>query len=120
VGGIDGGADRDALLSQCTQLFSQQGVQYPYGPQRVQTMIAVSGAGAPRPSEMDRLMQRGVDLFITGEAREWNRELFREAGISFVAAGHYHTERIGIQALSDVLRSRLDVEVKFVDLPNPV
>ena len=120
VGSIDGGADRDELLSRCTQLFSQQGVQYPFGPQRVQTMIAISGAGAPRPGEMEWLMQRGVDLLITGEAREWNRELFREAGISFVAAGHYHTERIGIQALSDVLRDRLGVEVKFVDLPNPV
>jgi putative NIF3 family GTP cyclohydrolase 1 type 2 len=83
-------------------------------------MVAVSGSGAPRPGDMERLMQRQVDLFITGEPREWNRELFREAGISFVAAGHYYSERIGIQALGDVLRSRLDVDVEFLDLPNRV
>jgi len=40
--------------------------------------------------------------------------------MSFVAAGHYFTERIGVQALGDVLRSRFDVEVNFLDLPNPV
>ncbi len=120
VGEIEGGADRDALLARCTDLFSQQGVQYPFGPERVRRVVAVSGAGAPGPSQMEWLIQHQIDLFITGEPREWNRELFREAGINFVAAGHYHTERIGIQALSDVLQRRLDVTVKFLDLPNSV
>jgi putative NIF3 family GTP cyclohydrolase 1 type 2 len=69
---------------------------------------------------MEWLIQHGVDLFITGEPREWNRELFREAGISFVAGGHYYTERTGIQALSDMLRGCLDLDVEFLDLPNPV
>jgi dinuclear metal center YbgI/SA1388 family protein len=120
LGEIAGGADRDELLARCRDLFGQAGVQYPFGVERVHTLVAVSGAGAPRPGEMDWLMQRGVDLFVTGEPREWNRELFREAGISFVAAGHYHTERLGIRALGDVLRARLDVAVEFLDLPNPV
>jgi dinuclear metal center YbgI/SA1388 family protein len=120
IGEIEGGADRDELLARCTALFSQEGVQYPFGPEQVRSIVAVSGAGAPRPSDMDWLTQRDIDLFVTGEPREWNRELFREAGISFVAAGHYHTERLGIQALSDVLQSRLDVQVRFLDLPNPV
>jgi putative NIF3 family GTP cyclohydrolase 1 type 2 len=83
-------------------------------------MVVVSGGGAPGPSEMEWLIQHQVDLFITGEPHEWNRELFREAGISFVAAGHYFTERIGVQALGDELRGRFDVEVKFLDLPNRV
>jgi putative NIF3 family GTP cyclohydrolase 1 type 2 len=69
---------------------------------------------------MDWLIKHHIDLFITGEPREWNRELFREAGISFVAAGHYHTERIGLQALGDLLQRRLDMTVKFLDLPNTV
>jgi len=120
VGEIEGGAGRDELLRQCTQLFSQEGVHYAFGAERVHRMVAVSGGGAPRPGDMEWLIQHHVDLFITGEPREWNRELFREAGISFVAAGHYFTERIGIQALSDVLRNCLEVEVQFLDLPNPV
>jgi dinuclear metal center YbgI/SA1388 family protein len=120
VGKIEAGASRDDLLSRCVHLFSQEGVQYPFGPDQVRTMVALSGSGAPRPSDMEWLIQHKVDLFITGEPREWNRELFREAGISFVAAGHYHTERLGIQTLGDVLRTQLDVKVEFLDLPNPV
>jgi dinuclear metal center YbgI/SA1388 family protein len=120
VAEIEGGAERDELLRRCTDLFSQEGVHYPYGPDRVLRMVVVSGGGAPRPSEMEWLIQHQVDLFITGEPREWNRELFREAGISFVAAGHYFTERVGIQALGDVIQGSLEVDVKFLDLPNPV
>jgi dinuclear metal center YbgI/SA1388 family protein len=120
VAEIEGGAGRDALLARCTHLFSQAGVHYPFGPDQVRRMVVVSGSGAPGPGQMEWLMQHQVDLYITGEPREWSRELFREAGISFVAAGHYFTERIGVQSLSDVLRDRLDVEVKFLDLPNPV
>ena len=120
VGQIEGGAARDELLARCADLFSQGGTQYPFGPDRVERLVVVSGGGAPKPSEMEWLIQHGIHLFITGEPREWNRELFREAGISFMAAGHYFTERIGVQALGDLIRSRLDVEVKFLDLPNPV
>lgn len=120
VGEIEGGADRDELLARCTELFSQAGTQYPFGPDQVRLIVALSGSGAPRPGDMERLMQRQIDLFITGEPREWNRELFREAGISFVAAGHYPSERIGIQALGEVLWDRLKVDVEFLDLPNPV
>jgi dinuclear metal center YbgI/SA1388 family protein len=120
VGEIEGGAERDVLLARCADLFSQEGVQYPFGQDRVRRMVVVSGGGAPRPDEMEWLMQQQIDLFITGEPREWSRELFHEAGISFVAAGHYFTERIGVQALGDVLQNRFDVDVKFLDLPNPV
>jgi putative NIF3 family GTP cyclohydrolase 1 type 2 len=44
--------------------------------------------------------------------------LFREAGISFFAGGHYNTEKLGVLALGDVIRERFGVEVEFIDLPN--
>jgi dinuclear metal center YbgI/SA1388 family protein len=120
VGEVAGGVERDEMLSRCTALFSQQGVHYPFGPEHVRRVVALSGSGAPRAADMEWLMRNRIDLFITGEPREWNRELFREAGISLVAAGHYHTERLGIQALGEVLRRQLDVAVEFLDKPNPV
>ncbi len=120
VGEIEGGGERDALLAHCSGLFSQTGVHYPFGPEQVRRMVVVSGAGAPYPGEMDWLIKQHIDLFITGEPREWNRELFREAGISFVAGGHYYTERIGVQALGDLLQRQLDVTVKFIDVANTV
>ena len=120
IGEFEKPVDRDGLLERCVALFGQQGVQYPFGPASVRRMVALSGSGAPRAAELEWLTRHQVDLFVTGEPRESCREMFREAGISFVAAGHYATERLGILALTEVLRREVDAEVHFLDLPNPV
>ena len=44
----------------------------------------------------------------------------RELGIHFVAAGHYATERLGVQALAARIAERFGVEWEFVELENPV
>jgi putative NIF3 family GTP cyclohydrolase 1 type 2 len=44
----------------------------------------------------------------------------QEAGLHFVAAGHYATERIGIRALGEHLAARFGLEAEFIDIPNPV
>lgn len=111
----------DRVHADCERLFGQKGVRYLFGPQEVRRVVAVSGKGAPYPSGMELLVQKGVDLFITGEASEWVRELFREVGISFIAGGHYNTEKIGILALGEVIAAQFPaLAVEFVDLPNPV
>jgi len=43
-----------------------------------------------------------------------------EGGVSFIAGGHYNTERLGVLALGDVIREQFDVKLEFVDLPNEV
>ena len=120
IGEFEEGVCRDEVVARCVALFAQTGVQYPFGPAWVKKVVALSGSGAPRASDMDWLFRNRVDLYITGEPREWCREMFREAGISLVAGGHYATERPGIQALTEVLSSQPDVSVRFLDLPNPV
>lgn len=62
----------------------------------------------------------GLDAFITGEATEWVLHQAAEDGVHYVAAGHYATERFGVQALGRWLEEHHDLEVRFVDLPNPV
>ena len=37
-----------------------------------------------------------------------------------MAAGHYATERLGVQALSAWLADRFAVSWEFIELPNPV
>ena len=44
----------------------------------------------------------------------------REAGIHFIAAGHYATETFGVRALGDLLASEFGVEHLWFDIPNPV
>ncbi len=120
LGEIPGGADRDETLNKCRQLFQENGFYYPFGSQTVRRIVSLSGSGAPRPNDYEWLMDNNIDLFITGEPREWNQELCREAGISMVAAGHYNTEIIGLTALSKVIQAKFDVDIEFIDVPNKV
>jgi putative NIF3 family GTP cyclohydrolase 1 type 2 len=59
-------------------------------------------------------------VFVTGEPQEPSLHASRELGINFVAAGHYATERLGVQALAAHLAERFGVEWAFLELPNPV
>ena len=86
------------------------------GPERVRRIGIVSGAAA-RGSTGGAL---GLDAFLTGEPREHVMADAREAGIHFIAAGHYATETFGVRALGDLLAERFGVEHVFVDIPNPV
>ena len=44
----------------------------------------------------------------------------REAGLHFIAAGHYATETFGIRRLGELVAERFGVESRFVEIPNPV
>lgn len=120
LGEISGGAKLDDMMVKCRELFQNNGFYYPFGDKIVRRVVSLSGAGAPRPGDYDWLTENEIDLFITGEPREWNQELCREAGVSMVAAGHYNTEIIGLQKLAEVVQNQFEVEVEFIDVPNAV
>lgn len=61
----------------------------------------------------------GVDAFITGEVSEQTIHSAREQGLHFYAAGHHATERGGIRALSEWLTENTELDVTFIDIPNP-
>lgn len=62
----------------------------------------------------------GCDAFITGEVSERTVDIARETGIHFYAAGHYATERYGIQALGDHLAKQFSLDHQFIEIENPV
>lgn len=90
---------------------------FAYGPEDVRR-VAICSGGAARA--IDEAVAHGYDCFVTGEAAEPTKHAAKEAGIHFVAAGHYATETSGVQALSARLAERFGLEWEFVDLPNPV
>jgi dinuclear metal center YbgI/SA1388 family protein len=92
-------------------------VVFAEGPERIERAAVVTGGAARHLADAAR---DGYDLFLTGEPAEPTLHTARELGIHFVAAGHYATERIGIQALAQRLAERFDLEWEFIDLPNPV
>jgi dinuclear metal center YbgI/SA1388 family protein len=88
-----------------------------YGPEPVQTAAIVTGGGGP---SLLAAAREGYDLFLTGEPKEPSLHAARELGIHFLAAGHYATERLGIQALAAKIGERFGIDWEFVELPNPV
>jgi dinuclear metal center YbgI/SA1388 family protein len=105
------------LLERCRRIFGQEPLAFTRGPDPVSTVAIVSGAAA---SLLYEAVDRRIDLFLTGEPREWVMNVARETGTHFIAAGHYATERLGIQALGEHLQDHFGIEVEFIDIPNPV
>jgi dinuclear metal center YbgI/SA1388 family protein len=90
---------------------------FSYGPDEIRRVAILSG-GAGR--YLADAIGEGYDCFLTGEADEPTKHLAKEAGIHFVAAGHYATETSGVQALAARVAERFEIDWEFVDLPNPV
>jgi len=105
------------LVDRCRRIYGQEPLTFLGGPAAVSTLGIISG-GAQR--DLYTAIDEGLAAYITGEVSEWVMNVAREAGIHYLAAGHYATERLGIRALGKHLRERFGVEVEFIDVPNPV
>jgi dinuclear metal center YbgI/SA1388 family protein len=87
------------------------------GPDPVRTIGIASGAGA---DHLEDAIAEGLDAFVTGEPAERSMARAQEAGVHFLAAGHYATETFGVRALGERLAERFGVRHVFVDVPNPI
>jgi dinuclear metal center YbgI/SA1388 family protein len=105
------------LLERVRAVTDREPVAFAAGPERVRRIAIVSGSAAEL---LPAAVAEGFDAFLTGEPREHVMADAREAGIHFVAAGHYATETFGIRALGERLADRFGLEHEFVDIPNPV
>lgn len=106
----------DELARRCHELYGQEPLVL--GPQRPVRRVGIVSGGAQ--GDLPQAIAAGLDAFVTGEASEWVTNLAREAGIVYLAAGHYASERLGVRALAEHLRDRFGLAVEFVDVPNPV
>jgi dinuclear metal center YbgI/SA1388 family protein len=105
------------VLERVEAAFGTLGTAFLHGPSEVQSVGVVSGGGA---GYFEEAAARGVHLFLTGEPREPTMAEAQEMGLHFLAAGHYRTETLGIQALGARLAQEHGLEVRFFDIPNPV
>ena len=90
---------------------------FPYGPTTVQRVFVMSG-GSSRYYDMAAAV--GADTFVAGEIKENIVRELEEIGLNFIHAGHYNTEKFGIQALGQVISERFKIPCQFIDIPNPV
>jgi len=105
------------FLDRVKERIALEPLVFAEGPDPVERVAIVSGSGGRYLSDA---AAAGYDLLLTGEPEEPSLHLARELGITFVAAGHYATERLGVQALAARLADQFELEWEFVELPNPV
>jgi dinuclear metal center YbgI/SA1388 family protein len=107
-------SDFSALVQ---EKLGQMPLLFPYGPEQIERVAVLTG-GAGR--YVNQASAEGYDCFVTGEADEPTKHAAKDAGIHFVAGGHYATETLGVQALAAKLADEFGLEWEFIDLPNPV
>lgn len=105
------------LFERTHEIFDREPLVFDGGPMEVANLAIISG-GAQK--EIYRAIDAGYDAYLTGEVSEYVMNVAREAGIHFLSAGHYATERLGPKALGEKIARDFGVEVEFLDVPNPV
>ena len=107
----------DELVARVHGATAREPLAFTDGPDRVRRVGVISGAGA---DYLEDAIAAGLDAFVTGEPIERAMARAQEAGVHFVAAGHYATETFGVRRLGDWLAHRFGVDHIWVDIVNPV
>jgi len=105
------------LFTRVREVTGREPLVFDGGPERVRRIGIISGSAA---KYLPQAVALGLDAFLTGEPAEHVMADAREAGIHFIAAGHYATETLGIRRLGELAAERFDLEHEFIDVPNPV
>jgi len=105
------------LFARVAEVCDREPLVFDAGPPEIRRIAIVSGGAASR---LEQAVAEGYDAFLTGEPKENVMADAREAGIHFIAAGHYATETFGVRRLGDWLAARHGVEHVWFDVPNPV
>ena len=85
-----------------------------FGPERVSRIALISGGA---PDDVTQAIDRGADLYITGESKHSIYHLCREAGINVIFGGHYRTETDGVLSMKKKVEEELKLETVFIDIP---
>jgi dinuclear metal center YbgI/SA1388 family protein len=107
----------DEFAGRVRERLDRPPLVFSYGPETIERVAICSGGAARYLADA---VADGYDCFLTGEAAEPTKHAAKEAGIHFVAAGHYATETFGVRALAERVAQEFSLEWEFVDLPNPV
>lgn len=104
----------DSVLSKLFPKGEKAAHILPFGPEKIKTAGIISGGGG---SDLLQAVEKGLDLFITGEIGHEQYHEALENGISVIAGGHYQTEVFGLKALAAEMGRETGVETFFIEVP---
>lgn len=119
VGEFDTPIDVQKLAKDCSQLFRHDVFMVLAANQSIKRIGVCSGCALPQTKNYFEIIEKNIDLHLTGEISEWNPAQAKESGFNYFACGHYATEVFGIQALGDAIKKQFpNLEVQFIDVWN--
>lgn len=83
------------------------------GPKKIKKVGVISGGASP---EFKFAKELGVDTYLCGDVRESVVRAIEEAKINFINAGHYNTEKLGIQNLGNLISKKFNIKTEFIDI----
>lgn len=86
----------------------------PFGAEKIRTVGVISGGAA---DDVEQAVEEGLDAYVTGELDHALYHYIEEAGINFIAGGHYQTETIGVNLIKEKVENELGLETVFIDIP---
>ena len=112
---VKGALPRTEVIRKLRRVLCGPIKAFNFGPKETARIgIVTGGAG----SEIYRVAQEKIDMFITGEAPHWAAGAAEELGINLVLGGHYATETFGVKALAAHLSARFKLPWEFLDFPS--
>lgn len=107
----------DEIVRMLCQKLDTECTVLPFGPKKIRSIAVVSGGGGDTLTEA---ISKKIDCLITGEPIHQNYHAALEGKINVIYAGHYHTEKPGVQALAKLCQKQFGVETLFLDIPSRI
>ncbi|HEX2959376.1 MAG TPA: Nif3-like dinuclear metal center hexameric protein [Chitinispirillaceae bacterium] len=105
----------DTVVSLFSQKLDTECTVLPFGPENIGSVAFVSGGGGDTLTEA---IAKKIDCLVTGEPIHQNYHAALEGKINVIYAGHYHTEKPGVQALATLCKKQFGIETLFLDIPS--
>ena len=109
----------EELAERAKDTFGGVPFLFPHGPAHTRQLGLVTGGGGNSAHVLEAA-ERGCDTYLTGNLSEPAPALAAELGMNLIGAGHYNTEKLGIQAVARLLEEKFGVSSVFIDVPNPL
>jgi putative NIF3 family GTP cyclohydrolase 1 type 2 len=97
------------------EFFGRELLFWDFGKKKIKRLAFIAGMGLYR--YIDEIMDKELDLFITGDTSHgfyWNA---KDNKVNVAFAGHYNTKTIGLKLLGEHLSRKFRINHRFIDLP---
>jgi dinuclear metal center YbgI/SA1388 family protein len=88
-----------------------------FGKKVTKLVGVVSGGAAVHMYDCKKM---GIDTYITGEPKHSFYHIAKELNMNVIYAGHYATEKFGVQALGQLVKQKFNIDFTFIDIPTNI